>query len=162
MSEPVDIPQQLAALMDLAPAGFAIALHVRFTSPLYLFQTYPDDWLAEYSRDGLVMRDPTVAWGFAHVGTTDWAALGGPAEPDGVMARAAAHGLRHGITVSLLRDGSRSLASFARSDRPFDAEEVAAIEEAAVALHDATASAQPLSADSREAIRRLSVAFTHP
>ena len=161
MSETVDIPQRLASLQDLAPAGFAIALHVRFTSPLYLFQTYPDAWLAEYSRDGLVMRDPTVAWAFAHPGTIDWAPLAAQ-DDSGVMARAAAHGLRHGVTVSLHRDGSRSMASFARGDRPFDDEEVARIEEAVGALHDATASAQPLTPQAREAIRRLSVAFTHP
>jgi LuxR family transcriptional regulator len=161
MSEPVDIPQQLASLMDLAPAGFAIALHVRFASALYLFQTYPDEWLAEYSRDGLVMRDPTVAWAIANTGHRDWS-LFDSSDPGGVMARAAAHGLRHGVTIGLERGGSRSLASFVHPDRSFDAAEVEEMERRLAMLHDATASAQPLDSQAREAIRRLSIAFTHP
>ena len=50
----------LAELKEIAPAGFAIALHVGFNSPKFLFQTYPSKWLKEYSENGLVMNDPNT------------------------------------------------------------------------------------------------------
>ncbi|EPX87219.1 Autoinducer binding domain protein [Rubellimicrobium thermophilum DSM 16684] len=161
MRETVNVAEQLASLMELAPAGFAIALHVRFASALYLFQTYPDAWLAEYTRDGLVMRDPTVAWALAHTGRRDWSLFASD-DPGGVMARAAAHGLRHGVTISIERGGSRSIASFVHPERPFTEAEAEEIEQRMTALHEATASARPLDRSTREAIRRLSIAFTHP
>lgn len=159
MSAASDIPMRLAAMRDLAPAGFAAALHVRYQTPTYLFQTYPDAWIAEYSRDGLVLRDPTVAWGFANTGAVDWADL---ADPDGVLARAAAFGLRHGVTLSQWRGGSLSIASFARADRRLFAREVDALASLMAWLHDATGEARPLPPETREGLRRLSVAFTHP
>lgn len=127
----------LKLLEEVASAGFAIALHVRYTTPTHLFQTYPAAWTQEYARDGLVMQDPAVAWAFEQQGHIAWCDLTSRDEA-GVLRRAAAHGLRHGLSVSLLRDGSRSLGGFARADRPFTAAEVAAIEAALEALHDGT------------------------
>ena len=51
---------------------------------------------------------------------------------------------------------------FARGDRPFEAVEVAVVEAGVVTLHDLTATGAALSASTREEMRRLSVAFTHP
>lgn len=161
MQPEMDISKTLAQMMDLAPAGFAIALHVRFTTPAYLFQTYPAAWIEEYGKAGLVMSDPTVAWGFGQVGVVTWAELASQ-DPAGVLERAKAHGLLHGITVSLERRDSRSIASFSRSDREFSQSEVAQIESAVSDLHDATAATQPLAPEVREMLKRLSVAFTHP
>lgn len=161
MSDDVGILIGLEALRALAPGGFAIALHVRFQTPTYLFQTYPREWIEDYSREGMVMRDPTVGWAFANTGRIAWADIEGAADSD-VLVRAAEHGLRHGVVVAVARGGSRSMASFVRSDRPFSDAEGDAIEAAMIDLHDATASARPLAAATREALRRISVAFTHP
>lgn len=155
------IPKTLADLMEVAPAGFVTGLHIRFTTPTYLFQTYPKAWVEEYSRDGLLLRDPTVAWVFANEGHITWDELA-PQDEFGVFARAAAHGLHHGLTVSLFRGGSRSLGGFARSDRAFTPEEIERIEAAMIKLHDITDSVQALPEGVRESLRRLSVAFTHP
>lgn len=161
MQPEADIPKTLAGLMELAPAGFAIALHVRFATPSYLFQTYPPAWIEEYGRAGLVMVDPTVAWGFSNVGRISWDELSA-LDSGRVLERARLHGLVYGLTVSLERGGSRSIASFSRQDRDFSPDEIAEIQATVDQLHDGTASAQSLSADAREMLKRLSVAYTHP
>lgn len=161
MDPGADIATTLAALKEVAPAGFAVVLHIKFTAPTYLFQTYPKEWVDEYSRDGLLIRDPTVIWSFANVGDIAWADLA-PADEAHVFERAAAHGLRHGHAVSVLRGGSRSMGGFARDDRPLQPAEVARARAAVELLHDATSTAKPLSAEVRESLRLLSVAVTHP
>lgn len=157
----VDIPAILADLMKVAPAGFAIGLHIRFTTPVFLFQTYPREWVEEYSRDGLVARDPTVAWVFMNEGHVTWEELTSQDEA-GVLERAAAYGLRHGLTVSVAGNGTRSLGGFARSDRPFTPDETERIEAAMKTLHATTDATQPLPESIRDSLRRLSIAVTHP
>lgn len=156
-----DLLTTLTDLMEVAPAGFAVGLHIRFTTPTFMFQTYPKSWVEEYSRDALLTKDPTVAWAFANTGRVGWADLAG-SDTDGVFPRAAAHGLRHGLMVSLLRDGSRSLGGFARADRAFTPAEEERLEACLGRLHAATALTRTLPDDLRDALHRLSVAFTHP
>lgn len=161
MNAQLDIPGLLSALMERAPAGFAIGLHIGYQGPTYLFQTYPVEWLEEYSRDGLVMKDPTVLWGMANRGLVPWDALR-EQDPAGIFDRARAHGLVHGFVISLERGGSLSVGSLARKDRPFAPEEMEEIRETVTQLHDSTAAAMVLSPETREALRHLSVAFTQP
>ena len=161
MQPEIDISKTLANLMDVATAGFVLGLHIRFTTPTYLFQTYPKAWIEEYSRDGLLLRDPAVAWVLSNEGHVSWEELA-PLDQDRVFERAAAHGLVHGVTMSLVRDGSRSLGGFARPDRYFTPGEIERIEAGMTELHEATASTRPLSPELRESLRRLSIAFTHP
>lgn len=161
MAPEADLLTTLGDLIEVSPAGFAVGLHIRFTTPTFMFQTYPREWVEEYSRKGLLARDPTVAWAFANTGRITWADLE-PSDTDRVFPQAAEHGLRHGLMVSLLREGSRSLGGFARSDRPFQEDEAERIESLLCRLHTATASARTLPEDLREALHRLSVAFTHP
>lgn len=144
-----------------ATAGYAIALHVRFTTPTYLFQTYPEVWSEHYSAAGLVMQDPTVAWAFQNTGTIRWSDLAAQ-DAAGVFAAAAAHGLVHGVTLSLDRAGSRSLASFSRGDRDFTDAEIAAILPLAEELHDLTTAGTRLPEATHDHLRRLSVRFTQP
>lgn len=151
----------LKRLREIAPSGFAIALHIRFTAPTYMFQAYPDTWLEEYGRDGLVMFDPSVAWAFAHTGTISWVELAHTDEAR-VFERAAQHGLVHGFMVSLLHSGSRSMAGFARSDRDFTQEEIGEVQAAVSLLHDATLAGQALGPEMQDELRRLSVTSTHP
>ncbi|EYD77066.1 DNA-binding protein HTH domain protein-containing protein [Rubellimicrobium mesophilum DSM 19309] len=161
MHEKLDIPDLLLALMALAPAGFAIGLHVRYQTPTLMFQTYPVAWLAEYSHGGLVMQDPTIGWAAENRGMISWEELK-DRDPAGVFERARAHGIVHGFAISLERGGSQSLASFARGDRDFTPEEKETTRALMLRLHEATASAMPLSPETREALRSLSVAFTQP
>lgn len=148
----------LAQLHAASPAGFAIALHVRFTSPRYLFQSYAKDWLDTYSREGLVLHDPVVRWGFTHEGTVHWSALDDPA---GVMERAAAHGLRHGAVIAFVRDGSRTMAGFARGDREPSDDEIAALRGILEELHDLTGSVEAFSPAVHMTLKQMSIYLTH-
>lgn len=161
MSEEQLIGEGLAVLQDLAPAGFAIALHVQFTTPTFLFQTYPRAWIEEYSRKGFVLRDPTVIWAFDNLGVIDWAELAAR-DSDGIMARARDHGLVEGFTYSQETDDSRSLASFARSSDPFAGYEKSRICGIVDDIHRLTAGLGALSPETRDNLRRLSIQFTHP
>jgi len=161
MEPQADIRERLEELKILAPAGFAMALHIRFTTPAYLFQTYPKVWIDHYSQAGLVMRDPTVMWGFENLGVALWEDLV-PLDSHGVIAAAAKHGMTHGFTYALERAGSRSLCSFTRSDRPFSEAEILTIRAHIDAMHDETFALESLSPQTREALRLMSIIFTHP
>lgn len=142
------ISELLASFDAVECLGFAVGLHVKFTSPTYLIQTYPVAWNEHYSKNGLVMGDPTVAWGFSNSGSVKWSALA-ENDPAGVLAAASEFGLRFGATVSVLENGSRSIAGFAREDREFSDDELPELERLTVALHAATAEGVELSAEDK-------------
>jgi LuxR family transcriptional regulator len=160
MKMALDLSRHLERLMDLAPAGFAVALHIRFTTPTYMFQTYPPAWIEEYTRSGFLMTDPSLTWNFSNQGAIAWSELES-LDQAGVLARAAAHGLRHGQAVSHLHGGTRSVAGFARGDRPFVPDEVEELKERMSALHEETASGTPLPRDVEVEIRRLGIDVTY-
>lgn len=155
------IVSELTALKAAAPTGYAIALHIRFATPTFLFQTYPKAWIDYYSGHGLVMRDPTVRWGLDNVGTVRWSELR-HADQDDVLTVAARHGLDHGFSAALDDGGSRTIASFTRDGRDFEDAEVDGIFERVRALHTLTAEVETLVPNTRERLRRLSIIFTHP
>lgn len=161
MSLPNHIPDLLAKLMELAPAGFAVGLHVRYLAPTYMFQTYPVEWLEEYSHQGFAMQDPTIAWALGNRGVIAWDYLR-DRDAAGVFDRAREHGLVHGFSVSYESEGSLSAGSFVRGDRAFSPEEMDAVQGVLAELHRVTAPAPPLPDGTRDALRRLSVAFTQP
>lgn len=148
----------LARLHQASPAGFAIALHVRYTAPKYLFQSYAKDWLDVYSREGLVLHDPVVRWGFENEGTIRWSELEDPA---GIMTRAAEYGLKYGAVIALVRNGGRSMAGFARSDRELTDAEVAAMKADLSELHDVTERAEALSPSVHTTLKQMSIFLTH-
>jgi len=152
------ISDLLTRLHSENPAGFAIALHVRFTSPRYLFQSYDKEWLDTYSRDGLVLNDPVVRWGFANEGTIRWSELD---DPSGVMIRAADHGLRHGAVIAFVRAGTRSMAGFARSDREHSDAEIAELKRILERLHDLTGKVETLSPAVHVTLKQMSIYLTH-
>lgn len=154
------ISTQLAKLHKASPAGFAIALHVKFTAPRYLFQSYSKEWLDTYSRLGLVLHDPVVRWGFTHTGAVRWSDLAGE-DTAGVLLKAADHGMRYGVIIALVRDGSRSMAGFARNDRESTDEEIAALTDELIALHDITLTAERLSPAVHETLKQMSIYLTH-
>lgn len=155
------IADQLGRLMAMAPSGFAMAFHVRFTTPTFLFQTYPKEWIDYYSRNGLVMRDPTVLWGFENTGMVRWSDLL-PRDGDQIIAKAQAYGMQFGFTYVIEIDNSRSLTSFTRGDRDFSDAEIAEISGMVDLLHNETLTTQTLTDSTRAALRGLSIRFTHP
>jgi LuxR family transcriptional regulator len=147
--------------MEFAPTGYAAALHINFTTPDFLFQTYPADWLAIYSQKGFVMQDPTVLWGFENLGTVRWSDLTRN-DHAGVMKEATKFGMKYGLTVAVEQGGSRSIASLSRKDREFTDVELALATEMISNLHNLTAQARTLTSETREILRQQSIQFTHP
>lgn len=142
------------------PAGFAVGLHVTFTAPRYMFQSYEKSWLDTYTRLGLVLLDPVVRWGFSNTGTIRWSDL---ADQDdaGVLKRAAEHGLNYGAVTAIARNGTRSMGGFARSDRePTDAE-LATLSEDLTSLHDLTRDVEHLAPSVHETLKQMSIYLTH-
>jgi len=160
MPAQLEIHNTLSELQQLAPAGFALAFHIRYTTPTFLFQTYAKDWLDYYSQNGLVMSDPTVAWGFENTGVARWSDLAAQ-DTAGVMSKAAEYGMPYGAVFAIEVAESRSLGSFARSDREFTESEIERMQAAVAKLHDLTADLERLSPETSAKLRTMSVQFTH-
>lgn len=160
MTDQPEIRNTLAELKKIATGGFAIAFHIRYTTPTFLFQTYSKEWLDYYSQNGLVLSDPTVAWGFENTGAIDWSELAAT-DTAGVLAKAAEFGLKFGSTCAIEDGADRSIGSFARADRAFSAEELALLTGYIESLHAATADIKTLSPELASELRMMSVQFTH-
>lgn len=161
MTAQSEIKAKLAELQVLVPSGFALALHVRFTTPTFLFQTYDRKWLEHYSQHGYVMSDPAVHWGFENRGTRTWTELSGM-DVAGVFKAAAEHDLNYGIAGAVGEDSSPSICAFAREDREFTAEETDAIMTRFQEIHALTTDLQVLSPETAAALKEMSILYTHP
>lgn len=156
-----EIKALLVNLKKEAPAGYAVALHIKFTTPTFLFQTYTKDWLDYYSQNGLVMSDPTVLWGFENIGQAKWWDLAAQ-DHAGVMKKAAEYGLKYGLTCACETGSSRSIGSFAHSDHDFTEKQAAILSAKLDQLHAATADLKTLAPETAEALRMLTINVTHP
>ncbi|MCU0828564.1 MAG: autoinducer binding domain-containing protein [Tabrizicola sp.] len=154
------VDDDLERLRQLAPAGFFIGLHIRFTSPLVIYQTYDRAWVDHYTARGYVLRDPATLWGMAQTGVIRWS---DPAfaDPHGILPEAATFGLRYGLTVACGPASSRSIAGFARSDREFDASELDMIQTCVLRLHDRATLQTDLTTAQLEALRCLARGDRH-
>ncbi len=128
------IDDVLADLATEAPAGYFLALHIRFAAPVMMFRTYDRAWTDHYSQNAYALRDPMVAWGIAHSGATRWRDIDLP-DPFGIMREAADFGLTHGVCISCGPVTSRTVAGVARSDREFTDEEIASLSGLVLRLH---------------------------
>lgn len=160
MTQRASIAALLHDLDRRSPAGFAIALHIHFTTPTYLFQTYPKRWMDHYSAAGLVVHDPLVRWGLQNVGRKRWSELEA-IDTGGVLEQAKDFGLMNGVTVALVLSGSRSIAGFARADREYDEMEMQELEDLVVQFHRATLGLGQLSQKDQDALTELSIRLTH-
>lgn len=158
-STQLEISEILGELNSRAPAGYALGFHIEYTTPKFMFQTYPKNWLDYYSQNGLVMSDPMVAWGFENVGARRWSDLDDPA---GVMKLAADHGMKFGVVITAASGESRSICGFANAEREFTDSEIVALEVAVGTLHDRTAEQAQLSAETVQQLKNMSILVTHP
>lgn len=145
------IDTYLQELGEQAPAGYYLALHVRFASPLMMFQTFDPAWTDHYTQNAYALRDPVVAWGISRTGATRWSEIPLP-DPFGIFAEAAQFGLSYGVCVSCGPISSRSIASVARNDREFTDEEIAAIAGTVLHLHHETEPPEKLTRAEIEAL----------
>ena len=144
--------RELQTLGELAPAGYFLGLHIRFTSPLMSFTTYDPAWTEHYTNNGYVLRDPMTAWGFCTTGSTRWSNKKIP-DPFGIFKEAASYGLRYGVTISCGPISSRTIASVARADREFTDAEINELQTIVLRLHDITEPPQKLTRAQIEALK---------
>lgn len=151
---------ELRKLGALAPQGYFVALHIRFTSPLMSFQTYDPAWTDHYTERGYVLRDPMTAWGFCTTGWTRWSNRIIP-DPFGIFKEAAGYGLRYGATISCGPIRSRTIVSIARADREFEDAEIEQANEIALRLHEISEPPQRLTKAQVEALQCIADGDRH-
>lgn len=144
----------------MCPLGFAIALHIKYNAPTFLFQTFPESWMQAYSRNGFVIKDPAVHWAFENTGFVRWRDLR-DTDRSGVMEQARVYGLTYGFTASIHNDSSRTLAGFARGDRDYLDVEIDEIIKKLQELDVVTAGIQVLSKKDTDALQAMSIRMTH-
>ena len=160
MQNRTTIAHLIGQLSEESPAGFAVALHITYATPAFLFQSYPPSWLEEYTARGLHLQDPNVAWGFTNTGSIRWSELEAQ-DPGGVIDRARAHGMTYGVAWSVERDGTRTIAGLSRADREFTDEEIERLSQILIQLHDETGGGRGLTEEDREALKGMSIRLTH-
>lgn len=160
MSIKLGIDLELHQLTLIAPAGYFLGLHIRFTAPLMTFQTYDQAWLDHYTENGFVLRDPATAWGFSKVGRIRWSDPSLP-DPFDIFKEAARFGLNFGFTIAAGPIKSRTIGSFARPDREFTDNEIALAETIVLRLHDITEPPEELTRAQVEALRCIAGGDRH-
>ena len=160
MSFKLGIDLDLHQLSLLAPAGYFLGLHIRFTSPLLTFQTYSQDWMDHYTVQGYAMRDPLIAWGFSTTGATRWSEITIP-DPFGILSQAAEYGMNYGVAVACGPVSSRTIAGIAHSDREFADDEIRKIETIVNRLHVVTQPPESLTEAQIDALRCIAAGDRH-
>lgn len=160
MSTKLGLDIELHKLGLLSPGGYFVGLHIRFAAPLITFQTYPQAWLDHYTKNAYALRDPTIAWGFSRTGASRWRDFTIP-DTFGILAEAQSFGLCYGLTVACGPIASRTIASFARSDREFQDDEIEKIQAIVTRLHEITEPPESLTDAQIEAIRHVAQGDRH-
>jgi LuxR family transcriptional regulator len=150
----------LHELSLVAPAGYAVGLHIRYVSPLIMVNTYPDPWQEVYTSKLYGLRDPTLAWGLSHTGTRRWSQIGLP-DPFGILPEAAGYGLVYGMIASIGPMSSRTIAGASRSDREFTDDEMAHIYKLVQRMHDLSEPPARLSRAQADALRCIADGDRH-
>ncbi|OUD11040.1 hypothetical protein BVC71_04045 [Marivivens niveibacter] len=151
----------LTTAKSLCTSGFALGLHVVYTAPSIMLQTYRTDWTAKYVEKGMVVSDPTVHWAFQNRGAARWSEMDLP-DPQNVMPQAAEYGLAYGCVTSIQPKDVQSMGFFARDDREFTDDEIETLLACTQKMHDLTDPSKPLSIDIRSDLKSLSVMLTTP
>jgi LuxR family transcriptional regulator len=154
------IEKELELLDEMSPCGYFLGLHIRFATPLILFQTYSRAWVDHYSAHAYQLRDPMVMWAFSQEGATRWSEIKVP-DHAGVFKEAADFGMPFGACVSVGAITSRSIAGFARADREFTLEELSLLNDTVQHLHLATEPPESLTPAQRDALRLIAAGDRH-
>ncbi len=150
----------LSRLKRLAPAGYALGLHIRFASAHIMSQTYDMAWIERYTSRGYMLCDPIVSWGFSATGSVRWSELNFP-DPHDVLGQAKEFGLNYGVAVAHGQTSSRSIGGFARGDREFTSDEIEKIVETVKLLHKEATPPDSLTAAQRHALRLVASGCRH-
>ena len=144
------------ALSVLAPRGFTLGLHIRYSRPVRRVSTYPSQWIQTYTRCNLGVGDPMVMLCVLNEGQIRWSALTRLLpDPLNVMGQARDHGLTYGAALSYGPAESRSYIGASHGEREFTDAEIASMADLLKRAHDMvdrTASLRPILVDALEAI----------
>ena len=146
--------RECADIKRLAPAGYHIALHIKYTTPLHRLIDYPASWVAHYTAQAYGLRDPVVAWALSEIGSIRWSAITLP-DPFDILGQARAHDLVYGATVSTGPLDARTIGSLARSDRELTDDELAQAEMLITVLHRLLMPPRPLTPAQVAALRLI-------
>lgn len=141
-------------LDDIAPAGYAAGLKLRFSGPALVRDTYPAKWTKYYADSLMAFWDPVVVWSLANTGQIRWSALKIP-DPMGVMQQARSHGLNYGVVISLGKLSKRSLLGIAHSEREFTCDEIGRAVEIFTRIHKIVTEQKALTKNQLEALRLI-------
>lgn len=144
----------------LAPKGCAVALHIRFASPLYKFSTYPEAWRKTYDDNAFGLRDPLVFWGVGVLGSARWSEIAMP-DPFDILGKARSHGLTYGAVGSFGKITSRSLMGIARDDRECTDSEIAEAMKILRKMHDLALPPSDLTPAMLEALSLVGRGYRH-
>ena len=147
------VARKLGELAAYCDKGFALAVHIRYTRPTLLYQTYDQAWADTYSEKGYMLSDPVVHWGLMNSGWVEWASLT-DRDPEGVIADAIAHGLNNGWTYSVGPAASRTIAGLPPS-RPFSEVERKQVAGVIDDIHDLTEGFENFAPDLQDRLRHL-------
>lgn len=160
MSKILGLDNELKTLSELAPAGYFLGLHIRFTSPLVSVCTYAQEWQDHYTDNVYAMRDPIVAWGYSTKGACRWNEIGIP-DPFGIITQAADYGLKHGVCMSFGPFSSRSIGAVARADREYEDDEIQEALRIFEFLHEKTEPPERLTKAQQEALTLIAAGNRH-
>jgi LuxR family transcriptional regulator, quorum-sensing system regulator SdiA len=146
--------EDLARIAAICDTGFALAVHIRFTRPRLLYQTYRADWNEYYSANGFMLTDPVVHWGLAHEGVVSWSELEAN-DAAGVLKEAKRFGLSNGWTYAVGPAASRTIAGLTKSGSDFTADERSSLTAIVDEIHALTDDFDTLPAAEKEAILAL-------
>lgn len=140
---------------QISPAGFYVAIRVGFSFPEEELNQLPENWVEFYTTHGLVVHDPAMKWVYSNTGGMRFSDMELP-DPHQVRERAAVFGLSHGAAVSIKTAadrGRRSYGLFFRSDRDFEAKDLAALQQIVARLHEGVESESTLTTAEVEALK---------
>lgn len=138
----------------VATSGYYIALRIGFAFPVEEVNALPQPWIDHYTANRFMLHDPVIRWMYGNTGATPWSAIT-LADPLRIFDQAQTFGLRYGVAVAYFDgngDGQRSFGSFARADREFEQDEIAALHNYVKRLHNAKAPPRNLTKAELEAL----------
>jgi DNA-binding CsgD family transcriptional regulator len=141
----------------IAVAGYYVAIRVGFSFAEEALNTLPDNWIEFYKTHGLMMQDPAMKWVYGNTGRIRLSDIDLP-DPKRVRERASLYGLTYGAAVSVMTlhdHGRRSFGMFYRGDRQFAPDELDALHQIMVQLHDGSGAGAGLTAAETEAMTML-------
>ena len=121
---------------------------------------YPASWVAHYTPQAYVLRNPVVPWALSEIGSVRWSAITLPDTLD-MLGQAGAHGLVYGATVSTGPLDARTIGSLARSDLELTDEELARAEVLITELHQRLMPSRPLTLVQVEALRLIAKGYRY-